>query len=259
MLWEIANTPHRLLGTMHIMPKSTQWPDWFSKCHEGIEQFAYERETKAKADSRIGIDQTRTHLRLPNASDIYSRAAKLLASIGETKPIEAFRPWMLSLTVAALFQKHWGFVSDFGPDKYLTDLADKNKLPVKYLESRNNTLERLNSAHEITDFGLGILEETLTDIELGAGRLLTHRQLQAWLNSDLGEMGVLFDEEMRRNPVFYKALILQRNQDWLPVATKLAKDKKPSLFIVGALHTVGSGSLIGLMQSAGFKFNFIAR
>jgi uncharacterized protein YbaP (TraB family) len=258
MLWEIATTPHKLLGTMHNIPANTQWPVWVDKSYVGMKRFVFERDEKIPPDDKIGVDKTRKHLTFPNASDTYNRAAKMLASIGMTRPVESYKPWMLSLIIAAAFQKHWGFARDFGPDKRLRDFSDKNKLSVKSLESPNNCFQRLNSASEASDFGFQALEETLSDLELGSGKLLTKRLLHAWLEADLRESSAILTEEIRQMPSFMDALILKRNQDWLPVATKLANEKLPTLFIVGSFHTVGSGSLIEYMESAGFKFNFIA-
>jgi uncharacterized protein YbaP (TraB family) len=64
-------------------------------------------------------------------------------------------------------------------------------------------------------------------------------------------------DDITRLPYLYNAMVTQRNQEWAVVAKRLLSDTTPALFIVGALHTVGSGSFIEQLEANGFRFNFI--
>ena len=80
MLWEIADTPHRLLGSVHVLPADTAFPNWVAESYEGIERFVFESGGEG-VRNEIGIDLTRAHLKLAGASEVYQSAKTLLASI----------------------------------------------------------------------------------------------------------------------------------------------------------------------------------
>ena len=81
---------------------------------------------------------------------------------------------------------------------------------------------------------------------------------KAWLSSDFAEL-VAVQKQWLAESSYMVDVDLQRNREWVPVAKKLISEKTPTLFVMGAFHTVGKGSFIEQMEGAGFKFNFISK
>ncbi len=62
----------------------------------------------------------------------------------------------------------------------------------------------------------------------------------AWRSSDLTALSNILDDQMARLPTTYTALLADRNRMWSPEIVKFLEDPNPTLFVLGALHYVGS-------------------
>ena len=102
------------------------------------------------------------------------------------------------------------------------------------------------------------MEQTLDGIQTGKSMIELRRINEAWLSSDLVGITAILNEHLIEAPYMFFPIITQRNREWVTVARRLCADKSPTLFVVGCLHTVGSGSFIEHLESNGLRLNFIA-
>jgi uncharacterized protein YbaP (TraB family) len=116
MLWEIVGTPHRLLGSMHVLPETVLLPNWVTASHNGIERFVFEADIYSPLGKEIGVDPSRAHLKLLGVSELYERTKKLLASLGSVEPFEALRPWKAAFYVASRLYLTLGLLHPQGID-----------------------------------------------------------------------------------------------------------------------------------------------
>jgi uncharacterized protein YbaP (TraB family) len=58
-------------------------------------------------------------------------------------------------------------------------------------------------------------------------------------------------ESFKTYPLFYKKLLVQRNQNWIPQIESLLKEDKNVLIIVGAAHLAGEDGLLALLTEKG--------
>jgi len=58
-------------------------------------------------------------------------------------------------------------------------------------------------------------------------------------------------ESFKTYPLFYKKLLVQRNQNWIPQIESLLKEKANALIIVGAAHLAGKDGLLALLTEKG--------
>ena len=79
-------------------------------------------------------------------------------------------------------------------------------------------------------------------------KLLTHYKA-----NDLGNLykDMQQSEVSEMTPQFEAALLNERNQRWIPLIQKMAKEK-PSFFAVGAGHLAGKSGLINLLRQQGY-------
>jgi uncharacterized protein YbaP (TraB family) len=257
MLWEIVDTPHRLLGSMHVLPANVSMPDWVAASYEGIERFVFESDVRCLAAKQFGVDKTGKHLKLYGASEIYLHAKRLLNGIGVNEPFEAFRPWRASFFLENCFTSKFGFSGENGVDHRLRLLADEKTLLVDFFESRTRSHELYDDSCRNFQGGLAYFKRTIRDTKSGASKLHLERTFRAWMSSDLADLSAVFAEELAQSS-YIANVHLQRNREWVTVAKRLISENIPTLFVVGALHTVGKGSFIEQMGSAGFRFNFIS-
>lgn len=257
MLWEIVDTPHRLLGSMHNLPADISMPGWVAESYKGIERFVFESDDRCRPANAPGIDITGKHLKLYGASEMYDSAKRLLSGIGVTEPFEAFRPWKASLFLAGCFTSKYGFSRENGVDHRLRLLADEKKLLVDFFEPRTRSHELYDDSCKKFQGGLAYFKRAIADTKSGAGQLELQRMLRAWMSSNLVDLSAILVNELAESS-YMVSVQLQRNREWVAVAKKLISENTPTLFIVGAMHTVGKGSFIEQMESAGFRFKFVA-
>lgn len=141
MLWEIVGTPHRLLGSMHVLPANVSIPDWYEASHKGIERFVFESDVRRPPARQFGVDTTAAHLKLYGALKIYRRAERLLTANGINKPIQVLVPWRAAMVISNLLIQKFGFSGEYGTDERLRHLADAQKISVDFL---NQTRGHMN-------------------------------------------------------------------------------------------------------------------
>src|SRR5690606_8624386 len=76
--------------------------------------------------------------------------------------------------------------------------------------------------------------------------------LPAWRDGRLDELAEELLSDFSDVPTLYDALVRQRNLDWAEALAGLLAGGGRHLVIVGALHLVGTDSLVGLLEERGF-------
>jgi uncharacterized protein YbaP (TraB family) len=77
--------------------------------------------------------------------------------------------------------------------------------------------------------------------------------VRAWRNGDTATLASLLSEEFDEFPDLYRTLTVDRNRAWVTRLTDLLDDRDDYLVVVGALHLVGDGSVVSLLEKRGFK------
>jgi uncharacterized protein YbaP (TraB family) len=258
MLWEITNTPHKLLGSMHHIPANFSMPGWFHASYKGIDRFVFESDVRSGEFNSFGFDLTRAHLKWPGAPEMYQRANRLLAGIGVSEPLEDLRPWRAANSLQHYFVTKYGYSADHGVAHQLRLLADEMGSQADFFETNARSSElRDNSCKKFRN-GLAYFKRAIDETKSGAAQSNQERVFKAWLSSDVAELRAVRKKENSESSYMVN-VDLQRNREWVPMAKRLISEKKPTLFVMGAFHTVGKGSFIEHMEGAGFKFNFISQ
>ena len=138
-------------------------------------------------------------------------------------------------------------------DNRLRVHADSEQIATEFLESPSRGFDILESACEHAMGGLHFLQHTLNQINSGSSLAELQRILDAWLSNDLPALTTIHGERLAEFPIVFEPLITQRSREWIPVASQLIPDPTPTLFIVGALHTVGADSFIARLEDEGYR------
>ena len=77
--------------------------------------------------------------------------------------------------------------------------------------------------------------------------------LAAWRSGDATAMAKLLQEGFDEYPDLYRPLTVERNRKWIPQIEQLLDDRDDYLVVVGALHLVGTDSVIDLLERKGYK------
>ena len=257
MLWEIVDTPHKLLGSVHILPAETVFPNWVDASHNGIERFVFESGGEP-ISHEIGIDYTLAHLKSPSVAAAYKEAADLMATISVYDSVEALAPWAMAFHLVFKFIPVLGLSHIHGVEFKLREIATKKGLKIDFLESSSRSQELIDLSCKSADGGLDFLNQTISSIKSGDCWKELQRISNAWFASDLVDINSILNENLTKFPSVFYPIITQRNQEWGNMGKRLCADTIPTLFVVGCLHTVGNGSFIEHLESNGLRLRFIA-
>jgi uncharacterized protein len=79
------------------------------------------------------------------------------------------------------------------------------------------------------------------------------RLREAWLRGDLAAIAAASDTGVLADPRLRQALLIDRNQRWLPQLERALASRERPLIAVGAAHLVGPDGLIALLEARGFR------
>ena len=163
--------------------------------------------------------------------------------------LDGFRPWFAAMTVVQLQLMKLGFDPESGVEARLTRRARSDGKPIQGLET----------VRELLEIMAGLPEKQQRDFLLysvdDAQRMGSEIDdlLVAWRRGDAAAMAKLLAEGYDEYPDLYRPLTVERNRKWIPQIEQLLDDRDDYLIVVGALHLVGTDSVIDLLERKGYK------
>jgi uncharacterized protein YbaP (TraB family) len=257
-LWEVRDNDSAiwLFGSFHILPEGTPWrTPLFDSILAEADGIVLETDTGPMAMAEIGaaafargIYTDGTLLTDVIDEGLEAQLRRHAESIGmPLGPILAMRPWMATnaITVAALAAE--GF-ADQGVEYALQpELAAERLI---FLETGSQQLDVLAGAPE--DEQIAMLQATLDELDELPG--LMAQMLASWSNGTPDELSELFLMEMGGfEAAFLERLIYARNRTWIAPMRAMLAGNEENLVIVGAAHLIGDGSVLDLLQDAGYR------
>jgi len=81
----------------------------------------------------------------------------------------------------------------------------------------------------------------------------------AWRHGDLPELNNIAIKPLKKDfPKLYQAMLVKRNNAWLPQIEEMLTTGEVELILVGALHLAGQDGLLTQLENAGFKVENLA-
>jgi len=163
--------------------------------------------------------------------------------------LERVRPPLVALTLLQAEFRRIGLVAA-GVDAHFYHRAQSQGLPTLQFESAAAQLEF------IVNMGRGqedaLILSTLKDI-VGIDETMA-QVVAAWREGDHQLLNRVLLEPMRlESPELYRALVVNRNRQWLPSIEAQLADPGVELVLVGALHLLGKDGLLQSLRRAGYQ------
>jgi len=167
----------------------------------------------------------------------------------DVKSFEPFKPAMVMLTLTIMELKNIGVDAD-GVDKFYLNKALSDNKMIGKLESVDTQIEYLVS------IGMGnednLIAQTLTDLK--KLQKYYNRMLSSWRLGSTGSLNKLFVKDMKKRfPKVYESLLVERNNNWMPIIEEMFENDKTEFVLVGVAHLVGSDGLLKQLKSKGYK------
>ena len=245
-------------GTVHLLrPGDYPLPEEYERAYQDSERLFFETDVSSMNDmsvqarmlQQLTYSDTRS-LRTVLSEEAYESLANHLATVGmPIMMMEKFKPGLVVSTLQLLEFQKLGFTPQ-GVDVYFNNRALGDAKTVGELESvqaQINYIANMGEGNE-SEFillSLGDLEEISSSME----DLIT-----AWREGDIQALAELFVDDMRiESEDLYNSLLLERNQNWLPIIERMFNEGGNEFVLVGAAHLVGDDGLLSLLEARGYQ------
>jgi hypothetical protein len=261
-MWVIsdADTKIYLFGTFHLLPKGVTWEtEAYRKAMAETAVSAIEVDTESTyARSTVntlllerGLSPSWQTLRGVLGAERYAKLAGVAKQYGLTlAKVERYRPWLVMFMIEIEVMQANGFRRDLGVERNVLKraLAEGDKiLTMETPEAQVKALATLDSQEALDGFDVAMAD--LADF-----RKVIDPMLTAWRTGDVKTIDQSFGAEMRKSaPAAYRALIVNRNANWVDRLSGWMKGKGTYFVAVGAAHLAGPDSVVAMLEKRGFK------
>ena len=259
-LWQVndADTTIYLFGTIHLLPKNSQWrtPALDSAIGNSqslvLETILDEKNPMELAGvmASLGFSEG-----LPPLAERIDPAKRPLleAAIAKTgMPRTAFdrmETWAAAFSLLGLQFKDIGLEGSEGVESVLRSNFQAAGKPIGQLETNREQLSFFDQLPEKAQRAL--LEGSLE----APGDMRQHFQgmLNAWLRGDVAAIGKTFNEDLSSSPELTEFLIRRRNANWSKWIEQRMAQPGAVLVAVGAGHLAGKDSVQDFLKKRGLK------
>ncbi|MFD1884575.1 TraB/GumN family protein [Paenibacillus wenxiniae] len=260
-LWEVKHGDNvvDLVGSMHIAddsfyPLRKEYEQAFKEAdYLGVEvDISKVGEAQQQQSLKLGMYQDGSTLKDHIAPATYARLGKVLEQ-ENMKPdaLDAFKPWMVELTLVNLQAAKSGYAASSGVDLYFLKQASERKLPVIELETFDSQLNMLNG------FSSELQENNLIAALDSMGKhdqAVTLTDMANMWKSGNDEQLLEMTTNMAPDPEYRQAMLTDRN---IGMADKIDHylqqgSGKRYFIVVGAAHYLGQDGIIQLLQNKGY-------
>jgi uncharacterized protein YbaP (TraB family) len=163
--------------------------------------------------------------------------------------VQRMKPWLVAITLMAPTLQAAGFKPEFGIDKHFFDRAKEKGLKRQALETLAYQIDRFDQMSPKLQEEM--LIATIEDLDTQVSGV--KEMVRAWTSGDIGTMEKLTLTAFVQSPELYQRLLLERNQNWLPLVERCLSDNAGCFVVVGAAHLVGKDGLPVLLQKKGYQ------
>ena len=259
ILWSMqgkTNTIY-LLGSFHFLKATETLPAVVDSAYADAEKLVMEIDMDdldplqlQQVTLELAMQPEGQSLQKQLGPQTYERfAAKARELSIDPALLDGFRPWFAAMTVVQLQLMKLGFDPDAGVESRLTRRASSDGKPIQGLETARDQLQIMAGLPEKQQ--REFLLYSVDDAQRMGSEI--DDLLVAWRRGDAAGMAKLLAEGYDEYPDLYRPLTVERNRKWIAQIEQLLDDRDDYLIVVGALHLVGTDSVIDLLERKGYK------
>ena len=259
ILWSLqgkTNTVY-LLGSIHMLQPSEKLPAAIDAAYADAESLLMEIDmddldpAQMQQDvSELAMQPANQSLRQQLGPETYQKLVSKVQPLGvDPAALDPFKPWFAAITLVQVQMMKVGFDAESGVERRLTRRAVEDRKPIRGLETAREQLEIMarlpdKQQREFLLYSVEDVERMMSELD---------QLLSAWRRGDAKGMAKLLQEGFDEYPDLYRPLTVERNRHWVPQIEELLDDKDDYLVVVGALHLVGTDSVIDLLERKGYR------
>ncbi|SDN87740.1 TraB/GumN family protein [Polaromonas sp. JS666] len=249
MLWHVTNTSLHILGSIHLSGTPLLLSEKMAATVERAEVLAFEANLDAAPDPLIGRYKRGTLLSTCISADLFRDTVNLWDQFRfDRNELEGLQPWLAATRLTnALAQQH-GLQYAEGIDRKIFSQGKHLRKKLFFLESVNVFAQLMSQSPPIEQerYLSLIVQEPEEEMQR------IRQMAAAWKAQRPDYLIPIVSREISLIPRTFAAVVNARNRNWLPQLLRLARSRKNTVAVVGALHMVGPGSLVDLLLEQDF-------
>jgi len=258
-VWKVSKGNDHIFigGTVHILPASEfPLPKEFEQAYKKSDAIVLETKLPDASDSafQMKMMQQMAYGNGETIGDFLSAKTErelstYISTLGaELAMFERFKPGFL-VTMLAMLEAQRAQLSGEGVDIFYSKKATKDNKPIEYFETADFQMNM------IAEMGQGNEEKFIkSNLEqMKDFKTMFLGLLKAWRAGDTKQLNKLAIEPMKEDPETLKALLLDRNRNWVKDINKMFTDNDKEFVLVGVAHLVGDNSVLSLLKAKGYR------
>jgi len=260
-VWQVSKGDQHLYiaGTVHLLPpEQFPLPDEFSQAYRKADTLVFETDVR-ELETPKGVQLLMQHAMYSDGrslSQVLSAATyQQLQQHAKTQgvdlaPLNSFKPDFVLLTLMQVALQKAGMAGE-GVDMHFLKQAVADNKPMLFLETVEQQLEMLlNISAKNEDAFVTQNLQQLSELESELTKIIA-----AWRSGDTDTMAKLAMAftDTPEGKLFYDALLVQRNKNWLPQLEQMLTTPEVELVLVGALHLAGEANVLQLLHEQGYN------
>ena len=259
-VWIVEKGANRLFigGTVHLLTASDYpLPPAYEKAYNGSVKVVLETdmqklqspEFQAIMMRELSYSDGRNLEQVVN-QDTYAALEHFFSKRGiPMAGIIGFKPGMVSIMMTMVELQRLG-LAGIGVDAYYSKKSTNDQKKLGQLETVETQITFIAS------MGAGQVDEMLTYTLADIANLpeLMKAMKQAWRRGNLAELKAVGVTPFKNEfPDIYQALIVDRNNAWLPKIEAMVETSEVEFVLVGALHLAGDDGLLSQLVDRGYR------
>ena len=253
-----------LLGSIHVLAEE-YYPltRAFSYAYYNSQKVIFEIDPEilfsqkaAKKSEKYYTFQNGKTLKSVLSSQTYRLLKKKLQPLGvDMTQVNKLKPWVVYLTMGGLADSSLEFRQDLGIENYFYRKAKDAGKPTGGLETIQDQLKVFDTLPMRVQEAMLKESLALTDSKKREQAFL--HMVKSWHQGNLTGLEELV-ETMKAYPLYYKNLLVERNNNWMPQIEEFLTEDKNVLVVVGAAHLAGEDGLLVLLENKGYTLERFA-
>lgn len=263
-LWRIEGDAGdvTILGSIHLLKPGTRWLEGaVAEAAYAAETLTLEIHKTPETETRIqqltvqhGVYRDGAQLDQAVPRELYAKARDIAAQLGLPEAhFRQFRPWAASLMIGVGTIMKLGFDPSLGVDETLSRRLSARGVPIRGLETAEQVIDAL--ARHSPEIQLEMLRQSVRDFD--QAEKLLDELTAAWARGDAPTLDRLLHNNVKSVPEFHHAVMIERNENWLPQIKRLIATPGKHLLVVGIGHLVGKDSIIAMLERDGYEIERI--
>jgi uncharacterized protein YbaP (TraB family) len=259
-LWAVESGGHQvfLLGSIHFLRQDDYpLPAAMERAYAASRVIVFETDIAQMMEPSVQTRMLELGMYPPGrrlfdaiGADTRQRLEGRLRDTGlPAEAVAGLKPWVIALTLSSLEFMRLGFAPDFGVDMHFFQRAQSDRKRMEALEPVEHQLQMLAGMDDAMQEKF--LRQTLQELELSAA--MAPDLVRYWASGQVEALRQLLFKTIDRYPGTRDRMLTRRNQAWLERIEEMIRRDEAALVIVGAMHLIGPGSVVDLLQQKGHR------